>query len=94
MKIDKNKVIRNFFYIIKRLWNAIRVFFRELFKPTPYLKGENFEKCLRRKVFKKKDYDLVMKTHDYHANQKDYVESSLYPDYLFRKRSTNREFFC
>jgi hypothetical protein len=34
-----------------------------------------------------------MKTHDFHENNKDYIESSLYPDYLFREKKSNIEFF-
>jgi hypothetical protein len=34
-----------------------------------------------------------MKTHDFHENNKDYIESSLYPDYLFREKKSNKEFF-
>jgi hypothetical protein len=34
-----------------------------------------------------------MKTHDFYENKKDYIESSLYPDYLFRDKKSNQEFF-
>jgi hypothetical protein len=91
--MDKNKIIRNIYYLIKRLFNALSAFFRELFKPIAFLKGDDFEKCLRKKVFTKANYELVMKTHDFHENNKDYVESSLYPDYLFRDKKSNKEFF-
>lgn len=57
------------------------------------MKGDDFEHCLRKKVFTPESYDLVMKTHDFHENKKDYVESSLYPDYLFRDKETNEEFW-
>jgi len=91
--METNKVVRNIYYLIKRLTSAIVMFFKELFKPTSYLKGEDFEKCIRKKVFKQSDYELVMKTHDFHENKSDYVESSLYPDYLFRDKKNNKEFF-
>ena len=91
--MDKNKIIRNIYYLIKRVFNALSAFFRELFKPVAFLKGDDFEKCLRQRVFTKAKYELVMKTHDFHENHKDYVESSLYPDYLFRNKITNKEFF-
>lgn len=91
--MDFNKLIRNVFYLIKRLVNALIAFIKELFKPIAFLKGEDFEKCLRRKVFTKANFELVMKTHDFHENNKDYVESSLYPDYLFRDKKSGNEFF-
>jgi len=91
--MDKNRIIRNIFYLIKRIYYALSAFFKELFKPTAFLKGEEFERCLRKKVFKKDNFELVMKTHDFHENNKDYVESSLYPDYLFREKKSNKEFF-
>src|SRR5688572_7159263 len=91
--MNKNKIVRNIYYTLKRLYKALNAFFAELFKPTAFLKGEDFERCLRSTVFTSEKYDLVMKTHDFHENSRDYVESSLYPDYLFRERKTNKEFF-
>lgn len=88
-----NKIIRNVYYLLKRFKNGLVLFFKELFKPISFLKGDDFESCLRMKVFKPADYDLVMKTHDFHENKKDYVESSLYPDYLFRDKKANEEFW-
>ncbi len=82
-----NKFIRSFYYFFKRLSNAFKKFFQELFKPKSFLKGEDFENCLRTKVFKKENFELIMKTHDFHENKKDYVESSLYPDYYFRDKN-------
>lgn len=88
-----NTLVRGIYYLAKRIFNAFTVFFRELLKPLSFLKGDDFEKCLRRKVFTKMSYDMVMKTHDFHVNNEDYVESSLYPDFLFRNKKTNKEFF-
>ena len=62
-----NKIVRNTYYLLKRLLTGLKFFFRELFKPTAFLKGEDFEKCLRKKVFKQSDFDLVMKTHDFRS---------------------------
>ena len=92
-KITWNLVVRNFYYLNKRFFNGLYKLYIELSKPTSFLKGDDFESCLRKKVFKIADYDLVMKTHDFHENKKDYVESSLYPDYLFRDKKTNDEFW-
>lgn len=88
-----NKIVRFIFYLLKRVFNALSAFRSELLKPIAYIKGEDFENCLRRTVFTKDNFDLVMKTHDFHENNKDYIESSLYPDFLFRDKKTNTEFF-
>ncbi len=88
-----NKFIRGLYYFFKRLSNAFQKFFQELFKPKSFLKGEDFESCLRTKVFKKENYELIMKTHDFHENKKDYVKSSLHPDYFLRDKNTNVEFW-
>lgn len=91
--MGKRKIARNLYYLTKRLFRGLKMFFLELSKPTSFLKGEDFEKLLRKKVFKKKEFDLVMKTHDYHENRSDYVEASLYPDYLFRNKKDGSEFW-
>lgn len=91
--MNGNKILRNLYYLIKRLYSGFYYFFKELCKPTSFLKGEDFEACLRKRVFSKSRYDLVMRTHDFHANQNDYVESSLYPDYLFREKESGQEFW-
>ena len=91
--MEKNKLIRHIYYFFKRLFKALEAFYVAFVQPLAALKGEDFERCLRRKVFRREEYDLVMKTHDFHSNQKDYVESSLYPDYLFRDKRKDKEFF-
>jgi hypothetical protein len=91
--MDINFIIRSIYYIIKRIVNALDAFFDQLLKPISFLKGDDFEKCLRKKVFTKAGYDMVMRTHDFHVNNQDYVESSLYPDFLFRDKKSNKEFF-
>ncbi len=91
--MNYNKIIRNIIYLFKRIFKGINAFRKEAFKPHSFLKGEDFERCLRKKVFRRDEYDLVMKTHDFHENKADYVEASLYPDYLFREKSSNTEFF-
>ncbi|MBC8401992.1 MAG: hypothetical protein H8E14_10930 [Candidatus Marinimicrobia bacterium] len=85
--------MRNIYWFIKRIYNALKAFYLEISKPSSFFKGEEFEKCIRKKVFVPSKYELVMKTHDYNENKKDYVESSLYPDYLFRNLKTGEEFF-
>ncbi len=61
--------------------------------PDSFDKGEKFEEFLREKIFTKENYILVHKTHNYQTNSNDFVESSLLPDFKFRCKSTNKEFF-
>ena len=62
-------------------------------KPDSFAKGEAFEKYVRSKIFTKDRYVLTHKTHGYEENSNDFVESSLEPDYRFRCKETNREFY-
>jgi len=91
--MKKSNTLRILYYLYKRFADGTILFFKSLFKPLSFMKGEDFEKCLRKKVFKKAEYDLIMQTNDFHKNKSDYVESSLYPDYLLRDRSINEEFW-
>lgn len=75
---------------ISRVANAIK---SELETPESFVKGDEFEKYVREIVFPKGKYELVHKTHSYRDNNNDYIESSLHPDFLFRCKETNREFY-
>jgi len=55
--------------------------------------GEEFENYVREVFFPESHYVLVERTHSFSANQKDYVEASLKPDFTFRDRGNNREFY-
>jgi len=55
--------------------------------------GERFENYVRKYLFIDSYYTLVERTHNYSTNQKDYVEASLKPDFTFRDRRTNKEFY-
>lgn len=86
--------MQNFTYwYTRRLRNAITAFKNEINKPVPFLKGEDFENYLRLHVFTNESFELVMRTHDYNANKDDYIESSLYPDFMFREKTTGTQFF-
>jgi len=61
--------------------------------PASFKIGEKFEDYVRKYLFIESYYELVERTHDYRANSKDYVESSLKPDFKFRDRRTKREFY-
>jgi hypothetical protein len=76
--------------VISRVWHAA---YSEALKPKTFVKGDQFEDFLRRVVFPASHYDLVGKTHDYSVNRKDFVESSIEPDYRFRERTSGREFY-
>lgn len=87
------KFIRNTYFTLKRIRNASSAFYREISIPTSFIKGNDFEFFLRKKVFTKEKFDLLMKTHDFHINKNDYVESSMYPDYKFRGKDNKDEFW-
>lgn len=76
-----------------KLARAVRAFLEELQKPETYVKGDEFEHCVRKHLFTREEYDLVAQTHDYKANENDFVESSKDPDFKFRSRRSGREFF-
>ena len=60
--------------------------------PESFKIGEKYEDYIRRNLFVENYYDLLERTHNYKTN-KDYVESSLKPDFTFRDRLTRREFY-
>ena len=59
--------------------------------PESFKVGEDFENYVRKYLFVEQYYDIVEKTHSYKTN-KDYVESSMKPDFRFRDRLTKKEF--
>ena len=72
--------------VIKAAWD-------EVSKPDSYVKGDEFERFIRRHLFLNDDYDLLHRTHDYTSNKNDYIESSKEPDFKFRSREFGKEFF-
>ena len=79
--------------ILKKLGKGLQALANELTKPESFSKGEEFEEYVRKVVFPKDKYDLVHRSHKYADNKEDYVETSLYPDFAFRCKESNREFF-
>jgi hypothetical protein len=65
----------------------------EINTPQSFKDGQRFEDYVEEYLFISKYYDLLEKTHNYQTNSKHYVESSLNPDFMFRDRYTNREFY-
>lgn len=72
--------------VLKAAWD-------EISKPTSFVKGDEFEDFIRKKLFPVDHYDLVHKTHDFASNRSDYVETSKEPDFKFRSRKSGKEFF-
>ncbi|MDC8000113.1 hypothetical protein POV26_03625 [Aequorivita todarodis] len=78
---------------LKKITKGITAFKNEVNKPNSFIKGEAFEEYVRKYIFPKSDYDLVHRTHDYNANNGDYIESSLKPDFKFRDKKNGKEFY-
>ena len=78
--------------ILSALGKAVKAFADDMSTPESFKKGEDFENYVRENLFIGKYYDLLERTHDYQTN-KDYVKSSLKPDFKFRDRLTKREFY-
>lgn len=88
-----NGSIRFLYFFSKRMGMVVAGMLDSLMKPESYIKGDDFESCVRKYVYPKEEYDLIVKTHDFNENKKDYVEASTYPDFLFRRKSDGEEFW-
>jgi len=75
------------------LTRAIKAAWDEVSKPEGFVKGEEFERFIRRHLFPNDNYDLLHRTHDYTSNKNDYIESSKGPDFKLRSREFGKEFF-
>ena len=62
-------------------------------KNTSFKKGEDFEKYVEQSLFLKKDFDLVHRTNNFAQNKNRFAENTLHPDFKFRCRETNNEFY-
>lgn len=60
---------------------------------TSFKKGEDFEKYVEESLFLEKDYNLVHRTNNFEQNKNRFAENTLYPDFKFRCKSTNKEFY-
>jgi hypothetical protein len=78
--------MKSVYFLRKRILSIIKTVYSETTKPTNFIKGDEFEYFLRKRVYTHPGYELVMKTHSYSSNQDDYIEMTKYPDYLFRDR--------
>jgi hypothetical protein len=79
--------------IYSTLRTGIKAMIDEARTPESAKMGEEFENYVREVLFPENHYILVEKTHSFSANQKDFVEASLKPDFLFRDKWTNKEFY-
>lgn len=79
--------------LINKISRITKAAINEAKKPKSFVKGDEFEKYVREVAFPKDKYDLVHKTHSYQENKSDYIESTLYPDFLFRCKKTGNEFY-
>lgn len=60
---------------------------------TSFKKGEDFEKYVEQSIFHKKDFDLVHRTNNFEQNKNRFAENTLHPDFKFRCKKTNKEFY-
>jgi hypothetical protein len=75
------------------LARVMRAAWDEANKPESYVKGDDFERFVRERLFVKSSYDLLYKTHDYADNKGDFIKSSKKPDFRFRSRNSGIEFY-
>jgi len=78
--------------LLSILSKGIQAMIDEATTPESFKIGQKFEDYVREHLFVSNYYDLLERTHDYITN-KDYVGSSLKPDFTFRDRLTKKEFF-
>lgn len=62
-------------------------------KYTSFKKGEEFEKFVENELFNEKEYILVHRTNNYEQNKFRYSEDTLKPDFKFRCKKTQQEFY-
>lgn len=79
--------------IFSILGKGLNAMIDEATTPESFKMGQKFEDYVREYLFVSNYYDLLEKTHDYNSNNKDYVESSLKPDFKFRDKWTKKEFY-
>lgn len=79
--------------LLSILGKGIQAMVDEAMTPESFKVGQKFEDYVRDFIFIDRYYDLLERTHDYNRNSKDYVESSLKPDFKFRDRRNKREFY-
>lgn len=79
--------------LISILNKGINAMIDEMQTPESFRIGEKFENYVRESLFVKSYYDLLERSHNYSANRKDYVQSSVQPDFTFKDRWAGKEFY-
>lgn len=79
--------------LLSILGKGLKAMVDEALTPESFKAGQKFEDYVREDLFPEKYYDLLERTHDYNTNSRDYVESSLKPDFTFRDRATKKVFY-
>jgi len=79
--------------LISILGKGLQAMIDEALTPESFKAGKKFEDYVRCELFIDRYYDLLEMTHDYNTNSKDYVKSSLKPDFKFRDKWTKKEFY-
>lgn len=77
------------FYDLKKTFNSLVDGYNT---PESFKIGEQFENYAIKYHFPEDYYQVLERTHDYVGN-KNYVASSLNPDFKFRDRKTKKEFY-
>lgn len=60
---------------------------------SSFIKGEKFEKFIENNIFTDEDYDLIHRSNSYEQNKNRFAEETLKPDFKFRCKKTNKEFY-
>ena len=79
--------------ILSALEKGIKTIYTEVNKSDSVRKGEAFEEYVREYIFTQDLFDLIDRTHAFENNRKDFIESSLNPDYKFRDKKSKRDFW-
>jgi hypothetical protein len=88
-------ILRPFFKLLgfKNVKRAKPPQLKKISKEESFKKGEEFEQYVRDHLFTRERFVLVERTHNYQTNSADFVESTLKPDFKFRSKSSNTEFY-
>jgi hypothetical protein len=60
---------------------------------SSFTKGEEFEKYVEKYLFPKEYYDVIHRTNTYEQNKERFAEDTIKPDFKFRCKKTNKEFY-
>ena len=79
--------------MLSELIKIINYVKNESIKKSNFKFGEAWEQDVRSYFFVPENYEILEKTHNYEQNKKDFVKSSLNPDYKFFCKTTEKEFY-